>query len=66
MGPGEETSVPLSVVQTGVTLTGSFRYAGIYPTAIVTDHFPLEEAERAMQAGRQDPYSVKAVVVPGG
>jgi threonine dehydrogenase-like Zn-dependent dehydrogenase len=60
-----------------ITLTATFRYANTYPTAIqlvaggrvdveaiVTGHFSLDDAERALQAGRQDPRSVKAVVVP--
>ena len=80
MGPGEEAAVPLAVLQNReLTLTGTFRYANTYPTAIelvatgrvdveaiVTGHFPLEQAERALQAGSQDPHSVKAVVVPAG
>jgi L-iditol 2-dehydrogenase len=80
MGPGEEASVPLALLQNReLTLTGTFRYAGTYPTAIeligtgrvdveaiVTGHYPLEEAERALQAGAREPGSVKAVVVPAG
>ena len=78
MGPGEETTIPLALLQgRELTLTGTFRYANTYPTAIdlvaagrvdveaiVTGHYPLEQAEQALQAGRQDPNSVKAVVVP--
>jgi L-iditol 2-dehydrogenase len=80
MGPGEEAAVPLAFVQNReITLTGTFRYANTYPTAIelvatgkvdveaiVTGHFPLAQAERALQADRQDPHSVKAMVVPAG
>ena len=80
MGPGEEATIPLALLQNReLTLTGTFRYANIYPTAIglvaagrvdveaiVTGHYPLEEAEKALQASRQDPESVKAVVVPSG
>jgi L-iditol 2-dehydrogenase len=80
MGPGEEATIPLALLQNReLTLTGTFRYANIYPTAIglvaagrvdveaiVTGHYPLEEAEQALQASRQDPESVKAVVVPAG
>lgn len=80
MGPGEEATIPLALLQNReLTLTGTFRYANIYPTAIglvaagrvdveaiVTGHYPLEEAEKALQASRQDPESVKAVVVPAG
>jgi L-iditol 2-dehydrogenase len=80
MGPGEEATIPLAVLQNReLTLTGTFRYANTYPTAIelvaagrvdveaiVTGHFPLDQAEQALQASRQDPRSVKAVVVPSG
>jgi L-iditol 2-dehydrogenase len=80
MGPGEEAAIPLALLQNlEITLTGTFRYANTYPTAIglvatgrvdveaiVTGHFPLEQAERALQASRQDAQSVKAVVVPAG
>jgi L-iditol 2-dehydrogenase len=80
MGPGEEAAIPLALLQNlEITLTGTFRYANTYPTAIelvatgrvdveaiVTGHFPLEQAERALQASRQDERSVKAVVVPAG
>src|SRR5829696_2154105 len=35
MGPNEETSVPLAFIQTReIALTGTFRYANTYPTAI--------------------------------
>ena len=35
MGPNEETSVPLAFIQTSeIFLTGTFRYANTYPTAI--------------------------------
>ena len=78
MGPGEEATVPLALLQNReLTLTGTFRYANTYPTAIelvatgrvdveaiVTDHYPLQQAEQALQTGKQDPTSVKAVVVP--
>jgi L-iditol 2-dehydrogenase len=78
MGPGEEATVPLALLQNReLTLTGTFRYANTYPTAIelvaagrvdveaiVTGHYPLEQAEQALQAGKQDQTSVKAVVVP--
>jgi L-iditol 2-dehydrogenase len=78
MGPGEEAAIPLAYLQSReITLTATFRYANTYPTAIqlvasgrvdveaiVTGHFSLDDAEQALQAGRQDPRSVKAVVVP--
>ena len=35
MGPNEETDVPLAFIQTSeITLTGTFRPANTYPTAI--------------------------------
>jgi L-iditol 2-dehydrogenase len=79
MGPEEDANIPLSLIQTReLWLTGTFRYANTYPTAIalaaegrvdleaiVTGHFGLDEAEAALRAGREDPTSVKPVVVPG-
>src|SRR5215204_1129536 len=78
MGPNEETSVPLAFIQTReITLTGTFRYANTYPTAIdlaatgkvdldamVTSHYDLAETEEALQASRQDPANVKPMVIP--
>jgi L-iditol 2-dehydrogenase len=80
MGPGEEATIPIALLQNReLVLTGTFRYANTYPTAIelvaggrvdveaiVTGHFALDQAEQALQASRQDPRSVKAVVVPAG
>lgn len=73
------TPVPLGRVQLReITLTGTFRYANAYPAAInlaaagrvdleglVTGHFTLDESDRALRAGEDDPKSIKAVVVPG-
>ena len=78
MGPGETAEIPLSLIQTReIWLTGTFRYANTYPTAIalaaggrvdldaiITGHYPLEETERALRAGLDDPANVKAVVHP--
>jgi L-iditol 2-dehydrogenase len=78
MGPSAEATVPLSLIQNReLWLTGIFRYANTYPTAIalvsegrvdldaiVTGHFDLDDTEAALLAGRTDPSSVKAVVVP--
>ena len=75
---GDELPLPLSVVQEReLTVTGTFRYANTWPTAIalvatgqvdldamVTARFPLAEAERALTAGRDDPRTLKAVVLP--
>jgi L-iditol 2-dehydrogenase len=80
MGPNEETSVPLAFIQTSeITLTGTFRYANTYPTAIalaatgkvdldamVTSHFGLAETEEALQASGKDPANVKPMVLPDG
>ena len=78
MGPGEEGTVPLSAIQRQeIWVTGTFRYANTYPTAIalaasgrvdlkaiITGHYGLEEAEAALKIGREDPASVKAMVIP--
>jgi L-iditol 2-dehydrogenase len=78
MGPEEDATVPLSLIQSReLWLTGTFRYANTYPTAIelvasgrvdlnaiVTGRYGLDDAEAALRAGREDPASVKAVVVP--
>src|ERR687895_696219 len=78
MGPNEETSVPLAFIQTSeITLTGTFRYANTYPTAIdlaatgkvdldamVTSHYGLAETEEALQASGKDPANVKPMVIP--
>jgi len=78
MGPNEETSVPLAFIQTSeILLTGTFRYANTYPTAIdlaatgkvdldgmVTSHYGLAETEEALQASGKDPANVKPMVIP--
>jgi L-iditol 2-dehydrogenase len=78
MGPGDEVSVPMAFIQNReITLTGTFRYANTYPTAIalaaagrvnleaiVSGHYGLGDAEQALQASRHDPGSIKAMVVP--
>ncbi|TQJ48747.1 NAD(P)-dependent alcohol dehydrogenase [Phycicoccus sp. SLBN-51] len=75
---GDELPLPLSVVQEReLTVTGTFRYANTWPTAIalvatgqvdldalVTARFPLAEAERALTASRDDPRALKAVILP--
>jgi L-iditol 2-dehydrogenase len=75
---GDELPLPLSVVQEReLELTGTFRYAGTWPTAIalvaagridldrlVTGTYRLDQAEDALTAGRRDPQSVKVVVHP--
>jgi L-iditol 2-dehydrogenase len=78
MGPSAEGTVPLQTVQTReIWLTGTFRYANTYPTAIalaaagrvdleaiVTGHFGLDDTEAAMRATREDPGTVKPMVRP--
>jgi L-iditol 2-dehydrogenase len=75
---GDELPLPLSVVQEReLEVTGTFRYAGTWPTAIalvaagridldrlVTGTYGLDRAADALSAGRTDPRSVKAVVHP--
>ena len=75
---GDEVPLPLSVVQEReLELTGTFRYANTWPTAIalvargwvdldalVTGHFGLSDAELALTAAATDPRSVKSVVHP--
>ena len=79
MGPADEMEIPMAVVQNReLWLTGTFRYANTYPAAIalaaagrvdlraiITGRFALEEAEAALRAGRDDPASIKPLVVPG-
>ena len=78
MGPEEDAMVPLSLIQSHeIWLTGTFRYANTYPTAIalaaegrvdleaiITGRYPLSDAEAALNAGREDPANVKALVLP--
>jgi L-iditol 2-dehydrogenase len=78
MGPEEDASVPMAAIQAReLTLTGTFRYANTYPAAlalvagrrvdlgaIVTGHYGLEDAEAALRATREDPASIKPMVVP--
>jgi L-iditol 2-dehydrogenase len=80
MGPGVTAELPLALIQNReIWLTGTFRYANTYPTAIalaasrrvdlqaiVTGRYGLDEAEAALRAGREDPASVKVMVMPGG
>ncbi len=79
MGPEEEGTVPLSLLQNReLWLTGTFRYANTYPTAIalaaagrvdleaiITGHYGLDDAEAALRAGRDDPAAIKVMVMPG-
>ncbi|MGC5023175.1 NAD(P)-dependent alcohol dehydrogenase [Tsukamurella sp. DT100] len=74
----DDLELPVSLIQSReLVLTGVFRYANTWPTAIalaaegrvdldgmVTGRFPLERAEDALNADRE-PGSIKAVVHPG-
>ena len=78
MSPSSTMDIPFALVQAReIWLTGTFRYANTYPTAIalaqsgavdleamVTGHYALGEAERALRAGAEDPASVKVIVHP--
>jgi L-iditol 2-dehydrogenase len=73
----DELRLPLGVIQQReLVVTGTFRYANTWPTAIalvasgrvslddlVTGEYGLADVEQALTAGR-DPQSVKAVVQP--
>jgi L-iditol 2-dehydrogenase len=75
---GDEVPLPLSVVQEReLELTGTFRYANTWPTAIalvasgridldrlVTGTYRLDQAEEALTAGRRDQQTVKVVIQP--
>lgn len=75
---GDEIPLPLPVVQEReLEVTGTFRYANTWPTAIalvasgrvdldrlVTSRYRLDEAEQALTAGQRDERAVKAVVRP--
>lgn len=75
---GDTLEVPLSLVQERELLvTGVFRYANTWPTAIalvaagrvrleglVTGHFRLEETAEALTAATDDPRAIKSMIHP--
>jgi len=75
---GDELRLPLAHVQDReITLTGAFRYANTWPTAIalaasgrvdlnrlVTGHYGLDDVEHALTAARRDPATLKVMVRP--
>jgi L-iditol 2-dehydrogenase len=75
---GDEVAIPLGHLQTReINLTGTFRYANTWPTAIalvaagridvdrlVTGHFGLADTVDALLAGKRDPHAVKSVINP--
>ncbi|MGZ4493869.1 MAG: zinc-binding dehydrogenase [Nocardioides sp.] len=74
----DDVELPVSYIQSReIWLSGVFRYANTWPLGIrlvadgsvdldvlVTGRFPLDEAEAALNAGRQ-PGQLKAIVYPG-
>ncbi|WP_328292857.1 NAD(P)-dependent alcohol dehydrogenase [Kineococcus sp. NBC_00420] len=74
----DELPLPVPLVQgRELTITGIFRYANTYPTALsliasgavdttplITHRFPLAETEAALTLARRDARSLKAVVEP--
>ncbi len=77
---GDTVQLPLSYVQDReLTITGAFRYANTWPTAIrlaasgrvdldamVTGHYGLDDVESALTAAKTDPTTIKTVIRPGG
>lgn len=75
---GDTLDLPLSLVQERELLvTGVFRYANTWPTAIglvasgavrvdhlVTDHFGLDQTAAALTAAADDPRSIKSMIHP--
>jgi L-iditol 2-dehydrogenase len=75
---GDEMPLPLSYIQNNeIWVTGTFRYANTWPTAIalvdsgqvnldrlVSGHFGLADTEEALTSGTTDPNAVKSVIVP--
>ncbi len=75
----DEISLPVGLIQgRELTITGTFRYANVYPTAIalaaaglidldgmVTAHFGLQDVEAALSQDG-NPNTMKVIVRPGG
>ncbi len=76
---GAEYPMPMSTVQEReLVVTGTFRYAHTWPTAIalaesgalvldqlVTSHHGIEQVAEALSAARRDPTAIKPIVHPG-
>jgi len=76
---GAEYPMPMSTVQEReLVVTGTFRYAHTWPTAIalaesgaveldrlVTSHHGIEQVPEALSAAHRDPTSIKPIVHPG-
>lgn len=77
MSPESDVAVPLAAIQNReLQVTGVFRYANTYPAALgllasgllpvdgfITGRFGLDESEAALRATREDPTSLKSMVV---
>jgi L-iditol 2-dehydrogenase len=75
---GDEVRLPLGHLQDReITVTGAFRYANTWPTAIslaasgrvdldrlVTGHYGLDDVEQALTAARRDSTTIKVMVRP--
>ena len=75
---GDEVTLPLSAIQEReLVVTGTFRYAGTWPTAIalaatgqvdldrlVTGRFALDDTVAALTAARDTPGAIKSVITP--
>jgi L-iditol 2-dehydrogenase len=78
MTPSDTVPLPVGALQgKEVWLTGTFRYANTYPTAvdllssglvdldsIVSASYPLEEVEKALTHGKSHPADMKVMVHP--
>jgi L-iditol 2-dehydrogenase len=78
MSASREVAIPLDAIQgREIVLTGTFRYANVYPTAIalaasgrvdlarlVTSHHGLDDVHGALSISSVDPDSIKAMVTP--
>jgi L-iditol 2-dehydrogenase len=77
---GDDVPLPLPYLQEReLMLTGTFRYANTWPTAIelagtgrvdldrlVTGRFGLDQVAAALTIGRRDPGSIQPIVLPSG
>jgi L-iditol 2-dehydrogenase len=76
----DEVTLPLDLIQRReLWVTGTFRYANVYPAAIalaaerrvdlealITDRYDLEHADAALRCSRDDEAAVKVLVLPRG
>jgi L-iditol 2-dehydrogenase len=78
MSPENTVTLPLDRLQRQeLTVVGSFRYAGCFSEAtalavtgrveleaLITARFPLKDVRSALRAAREDPTSIKPIVLP--